>query len=520
MRGMALPIINSANIYKTFFFPSSMHFRVKDMDIATGDILVVILNEHDAKKLDLHHEDRVKVRKGSKEAICVLDISESRKAVPPGSIGLFEEVLDKLGAKHNDKVELSFTPKPVSVSYIRAKLHGKQLSASQIDEIITDIVNDNLTAIEKTYFVAASFTHGLSTDETVYLTKAMVKSGTQLQFSGPVYDFHGIGGVPGNRTTMIVVPIVAAAGIRIPKTSSRAITSPSGTADTMEVLADVSPTKQKLKKIMKKVGACIVWGGAMEIAPADDKIIEVEHPLAIDAEGQMLASVMAKKAAVGATRLLLEIPYGPTTKAKTRKAASRLAAHFAQLGKKLGIQVKNFIVPGDQPVGNGIGPVLETRDVLNILQNKNEPADLKEKSLVMAGLLLEMAGKKNGYRLAKEILESGKAWKKMQEIINAQGAKTASSKISSLLGTFTFTQKAQKSGTVSAINNIAVSKTARAAGSPVDKGAGLYLHKKVGDSVTKGQPLFTIYAESAFKLGFAKETMKGMKVYKIKNLSR
>ena len=259
----------------------SLKFKVKDMDIATGGTLVAILNTKDAHKLDLHSGDRILLKTDGREQVCILDISESQKAVPEGKIGLFEEVLKKLNVKKDSAVQLKFTGKPESVKHIRSKLYGKRLSYTELLHIIDDITNDRLTDIEKTYFVAAGFVNGWNNEEVVDMTRAMVKTGYKLKFSGITLDKHCIGGVPGNRTTMIVIPIVAAAGFTIPKTSSRAITSPAGTADTMECLARVELPEKKIKQIVKKAKSCIVHGGSMNLAPADDKgvaFLKIEHP--------------------------------------------------------------------------------------------------------------------------------------------------------------------------------------------------------------------------------------------------
>jgi thymidine phosphorylase len=481
-----------------------MNFKVKDMDIAADGVLIAILNEKDAKKLDLNSGDRIIVKNKKREVTCILDISESKKAVPMGKIGLFEEVLDRLKVKHNDSITLLFTGKPESVKHIRDKLFGKELEYMELYRIVDDISHDRLTAIEKTYFVSACFTNGLSIKEIVSLTKAMVETGEKLKFKGLTLDKHCIGGVPNNRTTMIVVPIIAAAGLIMPKTSSRAITSPAGTADTMECLTQVELDKKKIKRVVKKTKACIIWGGSMDLAPADDKIIDIEHPLSIDAEGQLLASVISKKASVTSNMVLIDIPMGKTTKIKNKREARHIKKMFEILGRKMGMKIKVIVTNGSQPIGRGVGPILEARDVLAILQNHNHaPSDLKKKSLMMAGILLEMAGKKQGLKLAQNILESGRAYKKMQEIINAQGRQKIPK-----LGAFSFHVKSGKSGKVKEINNEIIAKIARMAGAPHDKGSGLYLNKKVNDHVKKSELLYTIYAENKFKLEFSVKFMK------------
>ncbi|MBW2999662.1 AMP phosphorylase [Candidatus Woesearchaeota archaeon] len=489
-----------------------MKFSVKDMDIATGGVIVAILNEQDAVEYDLHHEDRIRIKKGRKETIAVLDISESRKSVPPGKIGLFEEALKKLNAKNNDVIDISLADKPKSIRFIRKKLEGNELNFDEINQIIDDVVNNKLTAIELTYYVSANFTYGMSLRETVALTKSMIHHGDLLKLKQhPVIDKHCIGGVAGNKTTMVIVPILAAAGLTVPKTSSRAITSPAGTADTMEVLANVSLSIKEIKKIVGKVGGCMVWGGAVDLAPADDTIINVEHPLSIDAEGQLLASILAKKGSVSATHVLIDIPIGKGTKITDRKKALHLKSQFEKIAKQLKMKVKVIITDGSQPIGNGIGPALEARDVLWILLNDSMlPKALKEKSLMMAGHLLEIAGKArkgHGKKLAREILESGMAYKKFVEIAKTQGAKVLKpEKIR--LGKLKFDHKASKKGVIKQINNKLITRIARSAGAPRDKEAGIYLQKHVGNKVKKGQTIFTLYAKNKVKLKYAKELLK------------
>jgi putative thymidine phosphorylase len=489
-----------------------MKLRVKDMDIATGDVQVAILNEKDASVLDLHHNDRIFIRKGFRKTIAVLDIAESEKAVPPGCIGLFEEVLDALYAKDGDIVKIALARKPKSINCIRKKLDGKELSYNEIYEIISDINKNRLTDVELTSYVTANYITGMSDTEIINLTKAMAFTGTRMQIrKKPVFDLHCIGGVPGNRTTMIVVPILISAGLTVPKTSSRAITSPAGTADTMEVLCPVSLPISKLYQILDKVGGFIVWGGSVNLAPADDRIIKVEHPLSIDAEGQMLASIMAKKASVSATHLLMDIPVGKGAKVEDRKQAAHLQNHFERLGKELGISVFTMITQGAEPIGNGIGPVLEAKDCLWTLKNDSRaPQDLRRKSLEMAAVALEFTGKAKkgqGMQMAAEILNSGKAYKTFIDMVRAQGGKDIdpeSLKPASLQHTYV----APKTGTVEVLDNVSISRIARMAGAPRDPDAGILLHTHCGDHIKKGEPIMTIYSRSKEKLSYATELLK------------
>ncbi len=492
----------------------NMRFKVKDIDLRTGDVNLVVLNIEDAKGLGLKATDRVVLKKGKKRMIVAMDIAETEKFIPKGHMGVVEEVLKLFKIKPGDKIQLEYAKKPESIQHIREKIAGKELSADDINHIIKDIVNDNLTRIEKTAFVVANACQGQTINEILNTTRAIVKNGSQLKFGRKmVYDKHCIGGVPGNRTTPIVIPIVAAAGLLIPKTSSRSITSPAGTADTVEVLMNVNIGIKKIKQVVAKTNACMIWGGAINLAPADDKIIEIEHPLSIDSEGQMIASVLAKKVSVGSKRVLIDIPVGKEVKSKTRQDAIRLGDTFKLIGERLGMEVIIEISEGSSPIGNGIGPYLEAVDVMKVLENKKDaPKDLREKSLRLAGRMLEeLARKKEGYLIAKKILESGKALKKMNEIIKAQGEVKQKYKEAKYKKNIC----ARKKGVVNYISNKKISKLAFIAGAPKDKTAGIYLHKKVGDRVKKGEPLFTIYSEANHKLSNAYEIEKDLQPYKL-----
>jgi AMP phosphorylase len=493
-----------------------MEFIPKKIPIRAGHKYIVVLNKNNANQYDLHPGDRLKAKnkRNGKELTVMVDITDNGE-LSGNKIGVFAETYEILEVERGDRIKLSIMERPLSIDYIKAKMDGATLNEAQLDEIVKDIIEDDLSDTEMTYFVSASYLNKLSDKEAAYLTKAIVKHGKTIKFAkDKVMDKHCIGGVPGNRTTMIIIPIIAAAGLTMPKTSSRAITSPSGTADTMEVLANVTIQAPELKKIAKKTGAFIAWGGGVDIASADDQLIRVRHPLSLDPEGMLLASIMAKKFAVGSTHVLIYIPYGKQVKVKTKDRAAKLKKRFEKIGKYLGMQVKVILTKGEEPIGQGIGPVLEAIDVMKVLKNeKDAPKDLIEKSLEMAGILLEMGGaaKRNkGYKMAKLILESGKALKKMEEIIKLQGPPNESIK----LGKYKLEFASKKTGRVIQINNKLVSKIARIAGAPLDKQAGIYIHKKIGDNVKKGETLYTVYADSKTRIDQVKE-VKIKNPYKI-----
>ncbi|HDI42196.1 MAG TPA: thymidine phosphorylase, partial [Candidatus Bathyarchaeota archaeon] len=309
--------------------------RVKCLGISTGRRLIA-LSKRDAERLGFKVHDRVEVRASDRSATAI--IVTSQKLVSPGEAAVSEELAEDLGLKDGDEVVLRLAGLPESLMYIRKKMRGQRLSRREIYEIVKDVVEHHLTELEIAAFLLAEEFHGMSMEEIEYLTRAMAETGQIVDFDRPVYDKHSIGGVPGNKVSLLIVPIVAASGLLIPKTSSKAITSPSGTANTMSMLAPVEFTAEELKEIALKAGGCIVWGGKLNIAPADDIFIEVEHPLGVDPTSQMLASIMSKKLAVGVDNLVIDIPVGRGTKAETISEGRRLAQMFVDLGKRVGIR--------------------------------------------------------------------------------------------------------------------------------------------------------------------------------------
>lgn len=410
---------------------------------------------------------------------------------------------EQLNAQVGDEIRISH-PKPLtSLNYIRAKIFGKTLDQKQYDEIIRDLVAGYISDIHISAFLAASSNGRLAEDEIMYLTKSMIDVGSKLNWDADlVVDKHCVGGLPGNRTSLIVVPIVTAFGLTMPKTSSRAITSPAGTADTMEVIAPVNLNLEQMRKVVEQENGCIVWGGAVALSPADDLLIRIERTLLLDSEGQLVASILSKKIAAGSSHIFIDIPIGPTAKVRNIQSANAIRNHLEYIGKKLGVVVKAMFSDGTQPIGRGIGPALEAKDVLSVLQNlSNAPQDLKDRALSLAGHILEFSTKVKkgtGLEIATQILESGQAWRKFQAICQAQGGmrEVPAAK-------FTFTVEAQTAGIVSSIDNRYISRLAKLAGAPSSKTAGVELLTPVGTQVTVNQPLYIIHAQTKNQLDYA-----------------
>jgi len=489
-----------------------MRLKVRDLNISGGSFDIVVINQDTASSLDIHASSRLRLTSGRRSVVAVVDLAEPN-VLKRGEIGLFTEVYEKLKVKDGDFVNVFAVPQPESVEYIKKKLDGLELNSNEIKSIIKDIVKNHLSQVEMSAFVTACYTRRLTMDETYYLTKAIVDTGETIKFKDEVIlDKHCIGGISGNRTTMIVVPIIASFGVKIPKTSSRSITSPAGTADTMEILAPVELSVKKIRQVVTKANGCIVWGGNINLAAADDKLISVRHPLALDPVGLMLARKKKKKAAVGSTHVLVDIPLGAGAKIKDLGEAKFLGMQFIELGKRLGIKVKPIISDGSKPIGKGIGPVLEARDVLSVLRNEiGAPTDLYNKSLRLAAELLEFSGVVpvgEGFHIAKDILDSGRAYETMKQIIKLQGGDPDISPSALRPGKYEYALYSPKTGKIKFMNDDLVSKIARMAGAPKSKKAGVYLHKNAGDFVKRGQEVLTIYSESEDLLKNAKDVIR------------
>ena len=493
-----------------------MELKTKFLKWSTG-FPVAMLNQNTASKIGVHTGDRILIKTLSKHSKEVSTITNTIiKLVKKDEIVVSSELKKRLSLRVGQKVEISLAFAPKSLSFIKKKLNKQALSKKEINGIIKDIVNNSLSESEIALFISAVYRHGMSMKETIFLTDAILNSGNKLNLKNRfIVDKHSIGGIPGNRTTPIVVSICAAAGLIVPKSSSRAITSAAGTADVIEMIANVEFSMKDVKKIVKKTNACMVWGGALGMVPADSKIIRIEKVLKIDPEAQLLSSIMSKKLAAGSKYIIIDIPYGKTAKVNKKKAL-RLKENFEFLGRHYKKKLRVVLTDGGQPIGCGVGPALELIDVIKVLDpNKEGPKDLEKKSLFLSAQLLEMTGKVkkgHGIELAKEILLSGKAFEKFKQIIKAQGGDLNGIKPAK----FKENVLAKKSGKIFEIDNKKIALLARMAGCPADKSAGLYLPLNTKDRIKKGEKILTIYSESKHRLNEAIKFYRREKPIKVR----
>ena len=480
-----------------------MELNVRLMDIDAGGLAVVVLNSHDAKELGIRPLDRVNISGDSNDITAIADISATCCDI--NQIGVYTRVQKVLDVKDNDTVQVRPGARPKSLEHIRHKLNGHRLDKNQIQEIIYDVVHYNLTDIELSAFITSLHTYGLSMEEVEWLTRSMVETGEKLNLGvKKIYDKHSVGGGVGDKTSLVLVPLIAACGLTIPKTSSRAITSCAGTADRMEVLTNVHLDIEEIERVVKKTNGCLVWGGALRLSPADDIFIRVEYPLSIDP--LLLPSVTSKKMAIGATNVVIDIPMGAGTKITSISEAHSLAREFIELGRRMDIKFVSTISSASQPFGYAIGPALEAKEALETLMGQGPP-DVISKVINISSVLLKEANIENPLAVAEETLKSKKALNKMRQIIEEQGGdpKIMPDDIPKAKNEVTI--YSEHDGRVYWISNRRLVKIARFAGAPNSKTAGVLTSVKLNSKVKKGDKLFTIYSDSTFKLAEAEKVV-------------
>lgn len=395
---------------------------------------------------------------------------------------------------------------PATLASLVRKLNGERLTESQWAALLAAIVDGQIPASDRDALLSAC-ANDLDDAELVHVARWRSRLMPRVDWGREqVVDKHSMGGTAGSRVTMVVIPIVAAHGMLIPKTSSRAITSAAGTADAMEVLARVDLTPEQLRKVVREAGACIAWNGRLNHSVLDDAMHALERPLGLDTRRWSVASILSKKFSAGATNVVIDLPYAPGGKLKSREQAESLAAIFERLGAQLGMTVRAFPTDGSAPIGRGIGPALEVRDVLQVLAcDPQAPADLRDKSLFFAARIIEMdpavPGAREAEARARALLESGAARRAFETIIEAQGRRPAPdwSQVQQRA------VRALQSGTVQQIDARAISAIARGAGAPADPLAGVDLVCRRGQSVARGDLLYWVQACDATRLEQAAE---------------
>lgn len=491
--------------------PNALRVRRMGIDTYQEPVVYMRADCHICKSEGFEAQSRIEIRYEKRSIIATLNVVYDKRLLDSDEAGLSEAAWRFLRPAAGERVGLSHPPPLESLSHVRAKVYGQRLLDVEMTAIVGDIAAGRYADIHLSAFITACAGNRLDLEETTALTRAMIGAGDRLAWFEPiVVDKHCVGGLPGNRTTLLVVPIVTAFGLTMPKTSSRAITSPAGTADAMETLAPVNLDIAAMRKVVDREGGCIVWGGSVQLSPADDVLIRVERPLDLDSEGQLVASVLSKKAAAGSNHVVIDIPVGPTAKVRSDDAAKTLGQRLIDVGREVGLNVRVVITDGSQPVGRGVGPALEARDVLAVLQGKKTaPRDLRVRALRLAAEILEMSETVlpgNGFDEAAAVLDDGRAWKKFQGICEAQGGMREPP-----VAAYTHVVTAPHAGRMLSIDNRRLARLAKLAGAPKAPAAGLELHTPLGTRVTAGQPILTVHAEAPGELAYALQYLESQK---------
>ena len=483
--------------------------RLKRMGIDTLQEFVVYMDrECDVCRSEgFDAQTRVLLTNDDRSIIATLNVTDSG-LLAPGEAGLSNSAWHALRAAEPGRVTLSHAPSLDSMSDVRAKIYGHRLAAPALDAIARDIANGRYPDAHIAAFLAACAGGRMDRQETIDLTRAMVSAGKRLDWGRtPIADKHCVGGLPGNRTTPIVVAIATAAGLTMPKTSSRAITSPAGTADVMETMTHVALDLPAMRRVVEREGGCFVWGGTLDLSPADDVMIRVERPLDLDSDAQLVASVLSKKIAAGSTHVVIDVPVGPTAKVRSDADYLVLKALLEDVAAACGLGLRVMRTVGTQPVGRGIGPALEARDVLAVLRRAPDaPDDLRLRALSIAGHLLEFCGRSaagEGHAQASRLLDNGAAWAKFQAICEMQGGFHEPPVAANRQPVV-----AENEGYVLAIDSRRLSRVAKLAGAPAEAVAGLEMHVRIGDRVERGAPLFTLHADAPGEIAYAMDYLE------------
>ncbi|WP_172327860.1 phosphonate metabolism protein/1,5-bisphosphokinase (PRPP-forming) PhnN [Mangrovicoccus sp. HB161399] len=479
---------------------AAQRFRGRAASLQTaGGNLCIISDSHPAAELLRARGSRVELVSASGRS----RVAELAYETGPGLEGdlclLDPKLARALDISADPGLELRPAPSPESREVLRRKIGGGELSGADFELVIGDMVGGRYSQAELAGFLVSAAA-SLSTPEVVSLARSRAARTENVRWDAPVVvDKHSMGGIPGNRISPIIIPIVAAAGLIMPKTSSRAITSASGTADAMEVLARVDLSPDELRRAVGEAGGCIAWNGNLTHSPVDDVMNAINRPLGLKSARLDVSSILSKKLAAGSTHVLIDMPVGPEAKTRDRAEAAELEALFRTVAAELGMSARVMAVDGTGPVGRGIGPSLEMRDVLAVLGNApGAPADLREKALLYAGTILDWAdpdATQSGMDRARRLLADGSAAARFERILDAQGRVPGGLPAPAPL---TREIAAERDFRLEGFGIKIVSAIARAAGAPLVPTAGVDLLCGPGEEVAAGQPLLRIHAATSY----------------------
>lgn len=473
--------------------------RLGTLRTKNGD-LCVISAQHPAAEVLRAGGSRVELLSSSGKTVVGELAFETGPALAGDQCSLDARLMQTLDIEDGGRLEMKPSPSPASREVLRRKIRGEELSPQDVEQVVDDMVRGRYSHAELAGFLVSA-ANGLTTSEVSALARSRARRTEIVRWDAPVVvDKHSMGGIPGNRITPIIIPIVTAAGLVMPKTSSRAITSASGTADAMEVLARVDLPPDELRRVVRTVGGCIAWNGKLTHSPVDDVMNAINQPLGLKSSQLDVSSILSKKMAAGSTHVLIDMPVGPEAKTRDQAEGRALSDLFLTVAQALGLEARVMMTDGTGPIGRGIGPALEMRDVIAVLENAPDaPVDLKEKALLYASTILDWAAPSDisGRARAEDILSSGRAAEQFYRIVDAQGRRAeavpdAASMTAELV--------ADRDMIMPGFGVRAISAIARMAGAPLSPTAGVDLLCIPGQRLTKGAPLFRIHSVTSAAL--------------------
>lgn len=402
------------------------------------------------------------------------------------------------------------------VDLIQKKKNGETLTKEEIDFMITDYVAGKIPDYQMSAMLMAIYFNGMENEELAAFTLAMRDSGDLVDLSpieGIKVDKHSTGGV-GDKTTLIVGPIVAACGVPVAKMSGRGLGFTGGTLDKLESISGfrIDLSAEEFFETVKKTGISVI-GQTGNLAPADKLLYALRDVTAtVDSIPLIAASVMSKKLAAGSDKIVLDVATGSGAFMKNTRYAKKLAKHMVAIGNHAGKETVAILTGMEEPLGFAIGNNMEVKEAIEVLKGDG-PEDVKEVSVALAGMMLslglENVSHSQGKRMAKKALSSGQAFEKFKEMVQAQGGDIRYVEHPEFFERDAFEGEvlAAEDGFLSGMDTEKIGVAAGLLGagretkdSVIDMSAGIYLEKKIGDTVKKGEPIAICYAGTKEKL--------------------
>jgi pyrimidine-nucleoside phosphorylase len=406
-----------------------------------------------------------------------------------------------------------------AVEIIEKKRDGDELRSEEIRFFVEGFTRGEIPDYQAAAFLMAVYFRGMTPRETADLTLAMAYSGRVLDLhdiAPVVVDKHSTGGV-GDKVSLVVVPLVAAAGLPVGKMSGRGLSFTGGTIDKLESIRgfQVELTVEEFREQLRRVGA-VLCGQSADLAPADGKFYALRDVTGtVPSIPLIAASIMSKKIAAGADAIVLDVKVGNGAFMKTLEDARALAQRMVDIGSALGRRVVAVISDMNQPLGEAVGNALEVKEAIATLRSDG-PQDFREHCLTIAAYMLYLGGRAGsvaeGRRLAEETLSSGAAWEKFRALVAAQGGDVEQIEEPERLPRARLIREipAPADGYIAEMRAYEVGMAAVALGAgrtkkgePIDPAVGILVHRKVGDPVRRGEPLFTVHANAEERLAEA-----------------